>query len=73
MVKNNLIVDAPLSPKQSISMAKKMLNHNKHEQFIQAELNRLRKQSKIDYVNNGLSLGTVANYSANQVPEAAGQ
>lgn len=59
----NNIVESPLSESQSVAVAQKIVNNKQREQFIQNELSRLHKLSKIDYLNNSLSVESQANDS----------
>ena len=59
----NNIVESPLNESQSVAVAQKIINNKQREQFIQNELSRLRKLSKIDYSNNSLTVESQANDS----------
>lgn len=59
----NNIVESPLNESQSVAVAQKIINNKQREQFIQNELSRLRKLSKIDYSNSSLTVESQANDS----------
>lgn len=50
------ISDSPLNAKQSVDMATRIINERKRQQLIQEDLSRLRKLSRIDYLNKQLTL-----------------
>ena len=54
------IIESPLSAKQSVEIASKILNDRKQQQLIQVDLSRLRKMAKINYFNNQLTLESSA-------------
>jgi EpsD family peptidyl-prolyl cis-trans isomerase len=69
----NSIIDAPLETNQSMEMATKIVNERKRQQFINDELNRLKKLARIDRADNVLKHGPATETETSSVSHATDQ